>query len=60
MSRRHSEHRFEDDDDEDDEFWEFLALILLVLIPIVLIYGLCVFCYKQRKLALKKSTARSK
>ncbi|KAG5674208.1 hypothetical protein PVAND_004188 [Polypedilum vanderplanki] len=53
MSKHDNKFKFEDDDD-DDEFFEYLALLLLVALPIVVIYGLCVYCYKQRKLAAQR------
>lgn len=43
-----------EEEDDDDELLEFISLLLLVIIPIVLIYGLCVYCFKQRQIGLRK------
>lgn len=52
--------REEEFDDDDDEFFEVIAFLFLVLIPIVLIYGLCFLCYKQKRLAMKQAECRGK
>jgi hypothetical protein len=49
--------RYEHDDDDDDEILEYLGLLLLVVLPIVVIYGLCVYCYKQKKLSIQREMA---
>lgn len=46
--------RFRREEDDDDEILEFISLLLLVIIPIVLIYGLCVYCFKQRELEFRR------
>lgn len=46
------------DDDDEDELMEFVSLLLLVVIPMVLIFGLCVYCYKQKRIALRKRKAQ--
>jgi hypothetical protein len=46
--------KFKREEEDDDELLEFISLLLLVIIPIVLIYGLCVYCFKQKQIALRK------
>ncbi|XP_070494093.1 uncharacterized protein [Chironomus tepperi] len=50
--------KFKREEDDDDELLEFISLLLLVIIPIVLIYGLCVYCFKQKQIGLRKRKAR--
>jgi hypothetical protein len=52
-------HRFRDED-EEEEFWEMVSLALLLVIPIIIIFGLCVYCFKQRNMDKKKFQVRSK
>ncbi|CAG9807814.1 unnamed protein product [Chironomus riparius] len=50
--------KFRREEEDDDELLEFISLLLLVIIPIVLIYGLCVYCFKQKQIGLRKRKIR--